>query len=254
MYMCVCAAHTHVHTLAHTHKRAHATKRSGAAKRTSYPFCPSLPPSSAFFFLMHTLLDVRGLRGEANTSKFSNSSSLFRSVSCVCANVRGCVRSCVRACMCVYVVVYIWTERERERLTRTCTHATHRTLRSATSSVWSIILCLQWAHACSYIHTRTRAQVQVLNGNHSCSPMTLMWRTRTNEKLLDDKTYLFVPSRIVPDLALTVQLLVNMVRLVIKVLLNIINVHPIVAEIFVIDFCEVYNIQIVLIDVTFVTS
>ena len=50
------------------------------------------------------------------------------------------------------------------------------------------------------------------------------------------------------------QLLVNMVRLVIKVLLNIINVHPIVAEIFVIDFCEVYNIQIVLIDVTFVTS
>lgn len=72
--------------------------------------------------------------------------------------------------------------------------------------------------------------------------------------MLDDKTYLFVPSRIVPDLALTVQLLVNMVRLVIKVLLNIINVHPIVAEIFVIDFCEVYNIQIVLIDVTFVTS
>jgi len=71
--------------------------------------------------------------------------------------------------------------------------------------------------------------------------------------LLDVKTYLFVPSRIVPDLALTVQLLVNMVRLIIKVLLKI-NVHPIAAEIFVTLFCEVYSIQIVLIDVAFITS
>jgi len=106
---CTCArAHTHTCTHWHTHTNVHTLQRDrGTAKRTSYPFCPSLLPSPAFFFLMHTLLDVQGLRGEANTSKFSNSSCFFRSVSCVCANVRGCVRACARACMCVYVVVYI---------------------------------------------------------------------------------------------------------------------------------------------------
>jgi len=158
MYMCVCAAHTHVHTLAHTHKRAHATKRSGAAKRTSYPFCPSLPPSSAFFFLMHTLLDVRGLRGEANTSKFSNSSSLFRSVSCVCANVRGCVRSCVRACMCVYVVVYIWTERERERDWHAHAHTQHIVPCALPLRAFGVLFfaCSEHMPAHTYIHARVR--------------------------------------------------------------------------------------------------